>query len=355
MSRYPHAHVDVIALTAMLVLAPAAPASAAHWEGFDGMVGELRSAMRESRDARVARLPDPVDIQWQRRRIADFDFRSPVLAAAFADLEPGGAEELVILTTDELVVLRGVATRPEVAARLALPESLGRSTAPPRDPLGAIVVERPDPRHGGSVLRIRSSANRLGAELPARLPLAVAKTFEGIPLCGEQRLTIAPGRNLLAAPASGDPSVAGLPPLFHAARCGRPFYGASGALRRARAVVDTAASLALEVYACGAEASACDELLWASEAQAGTAFSVTDLDRDGYPELVAAGDTTPGSADRITIWEARPDGLREELAVDLKLGVAAVAIGQADGDPELEVVTLQRRFRSTSFEVWLWN
>ncbi|MBT8491460.1 MAG: hypothetical protein KJO07_00255, partial [Deltaproteobacteria bacterium] len=145
-----------------------------------------------------------------------------------------------------------------------------------------------------------------------------------------------------------------LPAVLYAVRCGLGFYDPAGQRRAARAVLDADGTLTLAVLGCSDQS--CDKLQRAQAiADAGTAFATADIDRDGLPEVVAAGGGPPGSGERITIFESRPDRWRKQHHVDFKLGAGSVVIGQFDDDDELEILSLHRKLRTNPVELWLWN
>jgi hypothetical protein len=334
------------ALVLTAVVLATRPLTAAPWQGWERLENDLAGLLDEIAAERQARYPIDIDIRWQTRQIADFDFGAPVLAAQAVQLDGKGPEELVILTTTELIALSGIGSgRPDVVQRLALGSGLAAAERWPRDPRGEIAMAM---TAQGTELRVRSSAMATGARIPVALPLKIVGTFGGYPACGESTLKAVPGRALLVGTS------ADLPAVLYAIRCGRDFFDRNGESQASRAVLDASGTLTLAVFGC--QDGDCRKVLRAQAiADAGTAFAVADIDRDGLPELVAAGGEAPGDTEKLTIYESRPDAWRTEHRVEVKLGAVAVVIGQFDSDQELEVLSLHREFRTNPVELWLWN
>jgi len=332
-------------LLAVVLATAAARAHAEPWPHWGKLEESITSRMQAQVSARLARFPHPIRIGWSPRRMADFDFGAEVIAGALADLDGDGRDELLVLTTTEVVAISGLgANKVEVVARVALP---GPENVPrPRDPLGEVDVVSTET---GTELWVRSSTMARGVRFAATLPLQVIGTFDGMPACAPRVSALVPGRGLLVGKGTE------LPPLYHAARCTRTFYDEHGEPATGMAVVDTAETLTLTLAPCASWAG-CDERQPAQAVSGvGFAFASADLDRDGRAEVVAAAAKPPGTGERLTIFESRADSLHVEDRFDFELGAVAVVIGQLDADEELEVVSLHRRFRTRPVEVWVWN
>lgn len=301
--------------------------------------------MQAQVSARLARFPHPIRIGWTPRRVADFDFGAPVVAAALVDVTGDGRDELMVLTAGELIAIEGLGTgKAGVIARVALagPDNVPR----PRDAFGEISVVATE---FGNELWVRSSSKARGERFAATLPLVATGSFEGMPACAPRLSPLVPGRGLLVGKDSG------LPPLYHAARCTRPYYDENGEAAVGTASLDTAETLTLTLTPCASREGCKGAPRTQAVSGVGFAFASGDVDRDGRAEVVAAAAKPPSTGERLTVFESRADSLHVEDRFDFELGAVAVVIGQLDDDEELEVVSLHRAFRTFPVEIWLWN
>lgn len=322
------------------VLAMAKP-----WPHWDSVISDAEKRLQAQVKERLSRLPHPIEIKWAPRRIADFDFGDPVLAAAPADVVPGGAEELVVVTAEEIIILGGIGRRrAEVLARATLPGADAKIR--PRDPVGDVVMVRGS---SGPELWVRSSARAKGTRYSVSLPLAPIGEISGFPVCPGKLAKLVAGKNQLSGAEQA------LPDLFYGARCARDFFDVTGHPAAGQAVLEPGHALTVKALSCTSPGSGCS----ASGAQqleaVGSAYSLADLDRDGLLEVVAAAANAPGTSERVTVFELRGSRMEVGYHHDFKLGAASVVIGQFDDDTELEVLSVHRRFRRTPVELWLWN
>ena len=328
-----------------LVVLGTSESEAEPWPGWSALERDLSAAIDGHAQARQARYPRPIAIKFKPRRIADFNFDQPVLAAIAANVDGSGPDELVILTSTELIVLGGVGGgKLHVSKRVDLKKAAGGIAARrPRDPRGEISLDR-----GSNTLWVRSSELASGVKVALGGELAGGARFSGFPSCAPGTLPAVPGRSLMVG------KQADLPALLYAARCGHPYYGDDGQDQIARAVLDSSGTLSVAVFGC--QSLPCKSILRVQAiADAGSAFALADIDRDGLPELVSAAGGAPNARERVSIFESRPDSWRSEARFDFSMGAVAIVVGQFDDDEELEVVSLHRKFRSLPVEVWRWN
>jgi len=333
----------VASLLVVVFTLSSAVASAAPWRGWQELERDFEARVAAEVRLRLSRMPKPIEIRWRPKRIADFDFGNGVLAAAAHDLDRDGREELLILTSRELVAIQGVGSgSASVLARVDLDG--GPAVPAVRDPLGAIAISEDE---GAVSIWLRTSELARGQQLKGSLPLRVVARFEGVPLCPPKVAPMVPGRNLLVGRGHK------LPPLFYALRCLRGYFDESGQSTTGYAVLDTSGQLSVMTKACsGPEQCGGEKRLEVNDT--GYAFAAADIDRDGKLEVVSAGTGAPGDRETVRVREVGAKTTLEHKR-SFRLGAVAIVIGQFDEDEELEVVSLHRRFRKTPVEVWLWN
>ncbi len=340
-----------VALVAVAVASSAGVAGASD-EPSAPLVSQLWSEVKRLVDAAVAPdpvPPEPVEVKWKSRRWTSVDLGAPLLALAAADVDGDGTAELVALTTREVLVLeRSGARRVKIAARASLPDEPALQQS--RDPVGVLVVADAD---GDGVLELyaRTSAQARGALLRWRDgALEHRETIAAFPLCAHARAQLAPGRNYFAGDqfrwtgAGKRPAVAD---RFYAGVCASFVDGAGWPVELFGAV-DTEGTLVVQRTDAAGERR--------EVRKRGVAFAIADVDNDGSAEIITSTNRAPGRGDQIHVYGVRNGAfVRINKSKKFTGGVAAIAVGDIDGDGDRDVVAAIRLIGSNRVDLWTLN
>lgn len=79
--------------------------------------------------------------------------------------------------------------------------------------------------------------------------------------------------------------------------------------------------------------------VWQKVRNVGIAFTITDLDDDGIPELVTTSARFPGERDNLTVWQLGKEKITQLFQSKYRLDpVIAVTSGDVDNDGQIEVL-----------------
>lgn len=334
--------ISAAALVAAVALGAPARAEAGPLDEF---LGRIKEALDAAAAARVPRPPVPVPVKWEARKLGSLALAAPLVALEFGDLDRDGRDELVGLTTGEILVL--AAASATITARAPLPPApaLIRS----RDPVGTLVIDgaaiTARTSEQAAAFRYRFAAGKLVLE-----PDPVA----GFPLCAALTAELSPGRNHFdeaTARWTAKPPVELAAP-FYAVEC-REHAGADGKPMATFAVADLGRKLAVSCLRPGGQTPCPADALAATELDAGYAFEVADVDRDGHVEVIAARAVAPGRKDQVRAYGFTGGQPRQVFDHRFDGGVVALAAPDLDGDGALEVIAAVRLWGQTRIDLWV--
>jgi len=350
------------------------------WDRITVLLGEASAARAP---ARVP--PTPVPVRWQARRVASIPLDAPLLALAAGDLDGDARDELVALTTREVVVLAPDGSGQGFVVRARAPLPAEPASVRPRTPVGTLVVHDSD-GDGRDEVAARSSEQARGILLglasraqprgkPGRgLALDERARVAGFPLCAGVLGQLEPGRHdfagvLPAAPANapsitppttpspaGDSPLPPLPPRFWVARCSRALVDPAGRELAVAAVVAADGTLTMTSRArCAAEEQGCPAPAETRLASAGVAFEIADLDRDGHPEIAVTRAAAPGDPDEVEISTWSGGDLRSRFHRGFTGGVVGLAAGDFQGRGAPTLIGAVRLLGSHRVDLWSFN
>ena len=300
--------------------ADAPAAASAHTDGFlHGLVAEVRAKLDEIAAARTP--PAPVAVTWKPTRIASLDLGAPLLAMV------GDNQGLLwAVTTKDVIVL---ATSPRLS-EIARTSFVGDLAVPrSRDPVGAAVVQ------GRTVV---ASASPWAKGMQVKLDagnLVVSPVAHQFTFADGTGAELEPGKNYFG---SGADAVLGIQ------------HAVAGA-RWANAQLQLPDKLHVVVLSGSGDMVHHD--VDTTYSDAGTAFALADLDRDGRFEIVFASASAPGDGDAVTVLTVGDDQKRPMFHKAFPAGgVAAIAV--LDNDPKVAptVIAAVRLVGSTRVDLW---
>jgi len=265
--------------------------------------------------------PKPVAVRWKAARVGSLDLGAPLIAMTAGDLDGDGASELYVVTTREVVAFALRANKPVELGRVAFAGD--RAVPAPRDAVGTAVVQGTElvAASSGWAQELRVSLAGKPVAQPGEAPGA------GFLVCANERWQLAPGRNYFVAGGT-----------FHGVRCQSGLVDRAGTPLRVRAQLAITGKLGIAVERC-ARTGACEPAGAYEYANAGTAFEIADVDRDGTPA---------GLQEELQRRRGRPRGARD-LAGD---GADRDRGGPARGRDAHRSVEARLRLRSTR-AAWL--
>jgi hypothetical protein len=301
----------------------------------------------------VRRPPVPVKVGWQLRRLGAVDAGAPLLALAAVDLDANGKADLIALTSRELLRLPTTGIM-AIAVRWPLPS--GPPPQRPRDPVGTL-IDGGRGMVGTATLLARSSELAEGFTMAADAgQLLEVDRFADFSLCTGGSAKLQPGRNYFVPGAAmwprGAPSDLAIG-NFHAVACGRGLVDPQGWPLAVVAIAGTDGRLLVRmVRSCGNEPSCDATPVVLTIPGAGTAVAVADVDRDGRPEVIAAGPGAPGDPDSVTVYTIRDGAAKKVVQRPFTGGVVAIAAGDADGDGADDLFAASRLLGSNQVTLW---
>lgn len=279
--------------------------------------------------------PKPVKLGWNLTKLASLDLGAPLVTLTAADLDGDGKGELYAVTPREVIAIAVDRTKVRELGRVAFAGDA--NPTPPRDVVATAVAD-------GNVLVATVSGFKQGLRVSWQSgALTAAPADAGFVQCAGEILQLAPGRNYFGDAATGT----------YATRCTRNLVDSDGYPLRARAVLSLANKLDIAVERCAATNLGCQPTARHEYANAGIAFEVADVDRDGKPELLYAGAGPPGDADALKIVTLGDDEKKAKLRKAFTAGgVAGIAVTDLDGNGTPDAVAAVRLVGVPRVDLW---
>jgi len=308
---------------AVVALAISASAPAHADEGFFHRIArELHDQLAASS---TTGTPKPIDVRWRATRVGSLTLDAPLVAMAAADLDGDGKAELYAVTTRDVIAIAVASSgRLRELGRVAF---AGDPAVPqPRDPIGAAVVDR-------GVLVASSSSWAHGLRVSWQKGALHADPGDSdFLLCPTEHAQLAPGRNYF-----GEGAVA-----YYGVQCA-DLPDLNGNVQHVRAQLSVSGRL--DVAIAGG--------LRSTYVNVGVAFALGDVDRDGTPEVVFAGAGAPGDTDYVEVVTLGTDEKKPRLKKKfVAAGVAAIAVGDVDGDRAPDAIVAVRLVGGTVVDFW---
>ncbi|HUS33591.1 MAG TPA: hypothetical protein VMZ53_34045 [Kofleriaceae bacterium] len=308
------------------------------------MLADVKARLDAAIVARPPKLvpPKKVAIKWKLAKLGTVDLGAPLVALTGADLDGDGHGELYAVTSREVIALALKGKKLDEIGRVAF---AGDRTSPmPRDVVGTIVVD------GNAVIASVSAFTR-GMRVTwkgstAGKGLAGELGDAGFVVCPGEAAQLAPGRNYFGA----DEKTA-----VYGVRCKAGLVEPDGHPLRLRAALGVAtARLSVDVERCAAANLGCTPTGHFEYPNAGFAFDLADVERDGKPEVIYAASGAPGDPDILRVITLGDDDkkhprLKRQFAAG---GVAGLAVVDLDGDGVDEVIAGVRLVGASRVDLW---
>jgi hypothetical protein len=317
----------------------ARPVSAGPDAFLHDLVRDVRAKLDAVIVARPPKLvpPKPIAVKWKLAKLGSFDLGAPLVTLTAADLQREGKSQLYAVTTRHVVDLSMRNKKLEEVMRL----EIGGDPVVPmsRDVVGTAIVEGDD-----LVIGMSTFARSIRIAWGKKAFVAVAAHEPPFLLCPGETAELAPGRNYFGDATTG----------YYGVRCRSGLVEPDGRAMRVRAQLSLANKLQIAVERCVADNLGCQPLTKYEYGGVGVAFEIADVDRDGKPEAIYAGAGAPGDPDVLKIVTLGDDDkkkpkLRKAFTAG---GVAAIAVGDIDGNGTPDVIAAVRIAGSTRVDLW---
>lgn len=298
----------------------------------------LAAAVRQKVDAVVAshapKLTPPVPIkpQWKVSRLGSIELGAPLVALAAADLDgdPKSAE-LYAVTPRDVIAIGWRGGKPVELGRVAFHGE--RAVLEPRDVVGTITVD------GKELVAASSSwAKELRVTWNGK-KLVGHQGQPGFLLCPNLRAQLAPGRNHFTTNT-------------FETRCRDDLVDATGQVLRVKAELATSGKLGVTVETCPV-GGACAQTGKFEYGNVGVAFAISDVDRDGTPEVVVSEASAPYASDSAKVITLGGDEKKGIFKKSFMGGVAGLVVADGDDADDIpEVIAAVRLANSTRVDLW---
>jgi hypothetical protein len=280
--------------------------------------------------------PKQVAVHWKLAKLGSLDLGSPLVTLAGADLDGDGKGELYAVTAKDVIAIGLRGKKLEELGRVAF---TGDAALPmPRDVVATATVD------GGALVASVSTFARSLRVVWKGKALAATAGEPGFLLCPGELAQLAPGRNYFGDATTGS----------YGARCRAGLVEPDGHAIRVRAQLTLGNHVEIGVERCVAANLGCQAAGKHDYPAAGIAFDVTDIDRDGRPELIYTGAGAPGDPDLLKVVtlgedERKHAKLRRSFTAG---GIAGIAVSDLSGDGVDDVIAAVRIVGATRVDLW---
>ncbi len=293
-----------------------------------------------------ARIPKPsLDIEWRARKVGTVQLEEPVLALSMYDLDGDGVSEMFVLTENSVALLRMKDSK--IAIESLLPIDEPRSITGPRSSVGQIefVADR---------ALVRSSRLSKGVMFSlSGKELRKETSISGFPFCGDGKAELVTGRDYFEQITSKSKrfGFTPVPKRFYSSRCVDHIFDSTNRRMHILGLVST--DRVLHIY-CDRGGKPCR----ASPAQnreyrgVGSVFGITDVNRDGSPEVLVSSARPPGDTDSVTVYARKQESVVEVFKAAFKTGIVGISSGDFTGQGRRQVWVGAREPGSEELEVW---
>ena len=308
----------------------------------DSFLHDLVRDIRERIDAViVARAPtlvppQKIDVRWRLAKLGSLDLGAPLVALAGGDLDGDRKAELYAVTAREVIAIGLRGKKLEELGRVAF---TGQPALPmPRDVVGTATIDG-----NALVASVSTSAPSMRVSWQGGV-LVAAPGEPGFVLCPGVIAQLVPGRNYFGDATGG----------HYGIRCRAGLVESDGRPVRTRAQLGLDNKLEVHVERCAALNIGCKPATKYEYADAGVAFEVADVDRDGRPEAIYSGAGAPGDPDLLKIVSFGDDDRRQpRLKKAFSAGgIAGLAVADLDGSGAAEVIAAVRLVGATRVDLW---
>jgi hypothetical protein len=328
-------------VTVVTVVGLASPVDA---RGNDDYVVALAARVRvrlgELAAARAPKLvpPVPIAVKWKAQKLASVELGAPLVALVSGDLDGDKKTELYAVTARHVIAFATRGTRLVELGRVAFTGD--RQVPAPRDAVGTAVIEGRELVAAvsgyASELRVSWQVQQGKSVLAAQLHSVSA----GFLVCTGERAQLVPGKNHFTTNA-------------YAVRCRTNLVDRAGHPLRLRAELAMTGKLAVALESC--PGGACRMLGGHDFSGVGVAFELTDVDRDGTPDVIVSSASAPGDPDTIKVHSLGGDPKKPLFKKKFNGGVAGLATMDGDGDGAVEVIAAVRLAGATVIDLWRLN
>jgi hypothetical protein len=279
--------------------------------------------------------PVPVALKWRPQKLGSLDLGAPIVAVTAGDLDGDGKAELYLVTSRE-VIAAGLAGPTGKLRELGRVAFTGEPAVPAsRDVVGTAVID------GTAVIAgVSAWAKDLRVEWHGKA-LSARHGAGGLRLCGD-KAQLAPGRNHFR---DGAGAVFG-------ARCRDDLVDPTGLPLHVRGELSITNALEVTVTRCAMTGNDCQPAGAYQVRDAGVAFEIADVDRDGVPDVVVSSASAPGDADAVRVIALGTPGARPTYKKTFNGGVVGIVVADADGDGVPEVIAVVRLAGATRVDLW---